>query len=251
MEKTSQAFLPCNLGRTKQGGPFVLDLQQVANMLIVQPNSEKKASFLSTVMQSLASSQSSDDIRFLYLGNNTIVKDSLRKLENLDYCVSCDEAIPETTNDLIISVFNLMTERYETLKQYGKSIVEYNSMTPSEKTESKMSYVVIFIDEIQEILTDMNKDVIEKLGKIATFGQPCEIYVISSTSYPTPDELNGFVKVRLGQSRVVFKVSSLVDSLICLDGQGAELLSDEEALYQNKYKEDTVFYPHYLEQNEP
>lgn len=243
METTIQRCLPCNLGASKHSDQFMIDLQQVANILIVQPNVERKASYLCSLMLSLASFQSAKEVDFVYLGNNSLIREVQSRLGELGFNVNGNEGFPNKMNDMIVSTFNLMSERCETLKQCRcKNIVDYNSMIPSEKKDSRISYVVILIEEIETIFSGMDKDVVDMLEKIATYGRNCGIHVIASTSYTTSEVLNGYVKTWFGQGRMVFKVPTLADSYVCFDRQGAESLSDEEALYSDFSEKHSVFY---------
>lgn len=243
MNNRTKRNLPCVLGSMKHSDVFITDLSEQGNMLIVCPDAEKKARYLAVLMHSIASFQSPNDVDFIYYGNNLLVRQTQTELGLRDYYVNGDEGQSSATVGMIISTFNMMSERYETLKQHRcKNIIDYNSTVAAEKEDSRMSYEVIFIDEIKTIFTDLDKDVVDMLGKIATYGKQCGIYIVASTSYTSPDVLTGYVKIWFGQGRIVFKVPSLVDSYVCFDRQGAETLSDEEALYSDLSEEYSVFY---------
>lgn len=251
MDRITKRYLPCVLGSSKHSDVFIMDLSKVGNMLIVCTDVDKKARYLAQLVHSIASFQSPKDVDFIYYGNNPVVRQAQTELGLRNYYVNGDEGLESFTVGIIISIYNMMSERYESLKQHGcKNIVDYNSTIELEREEARMSYEVILIDEIKSIFSDMDKDIVDMLGKIATYGRCCGIHVIASTSYTTPDVLNGYVKTWFGQGRVVFKVPTLVDSYVCFDRQGAESLSDEDALYSDLSDECSIFYrinPFYLE----
>lgn len=243
MDKIAKRYLPCVLGNTKYSDVFIIDLSDVGNLLVVCPDVDKKARYLAVLMHSIASFQSPHDVDFIYFGNHPVVRQTQTELGLRDYYGNGDEGQTSVTVGMIMETFNMMSERYETLKQHGcKNIVDYNSTIASEGNAEMMSYEVIFIDEIKNIFTEMDKDVVDMFGKIATYGRCCGIHIIAGTSYTTPDVLNGYVKTWLCQNRVVFKVPSLADSYVCFDRQGAEYLGDEEALYSNLSDDYSVFY---------
>lgn len=240
---TANRHLPCVLGSTKHSDMFITDLSAEGNLLVVCPDVDKKTRYLAVLINSIASFQSPHDVDFLYCGNNPAFRQIQPELGLRDDYVSGDEGQISVTAAMIISTFNKMSERYEGLKQRRcKNIIDYNSTIASDKTVDKMCYEVILIDEIKTIFTEMDKDVVDMLVKIATYGRCCGIHIISATSYTTPDVLNGYVKTSLAQGRIVFKVPSSVDSYVCFDRQGAESLSEEEALYSDSSDEWSVFY---------
>lgn len=243
MDKISKRNLPCVLGSTKHSDVFITDLSEVGNLLVVCPNADKKTRYLAVLIHSIASFQSPHDVGFVYYGNHSVVRQTQTELGLNDYHVNGVEGQTSVAVGMIISTFNMMSERYDILKQYRcKNILDYNSTIASEKKGASMSYEIILIDEIKTIFTDMDEDIVDMFGKIATYGKCCGIPIIAATSYTTPDVLNGYVKTLLCQSRVVFKVPSLVDSYVCFDRQGAESLSDEEAIYSDLSDEYSEFY---------
>lgn len=116
-----------------------------------------------------------------------------------------------------------MQRRFLTLKDVScRNIEEYNEYALENDLE-KMPFIVIVIDELAELMTEVGAEVEESIQRIAQKARAAGIHMIVATQRPTTDIVKGTIKANL-PTRIAFRVSSSVDSQTILDQGGAEAL---------------------------
>jgi S-DNA-T family DNA segregation ATPase FtsK/SpoIIIE len=131
-----------------------------------------------------------------------------------------------------------MDERYALLAEAGvKDIVSYNKLGEEGLRERMgiedddeltripihMSYIVIVIDELADLMMTSAKEVEFYLCRLAQKSRAVGIHLVVSTQRPQANVVTGLIKSNL-PSRIAFRVSSRLDSRIVLDQNGGEVL---------------------------
>jgi S-DNA-T family DNA segregation ATPase FtsK/SpoIIIE len=112
-----------------------------------------------------------------------------------------------------------MERRYEVLEKHGaRSIDGYN-----ERSEQQMSYVVVVIDELADLMMAAASKVEDAVIRLAQKARAVGIHLVVATQRPSVDVITGMIKANI-PSRIAFAVSSQVDSRVILDTPGAEAL---------------------------
>ena len=87
----------------------------------------------------------------------------------------------------------------------------------------KMPYIVIFIDEVGDLMMPMKKEVEGHIIRLAQKSRAAGIHLVLATQKPTVDVITGLIKSNL-PARICFQVSSRSDSRVVLDEMGADKL---------------------------
>jgi S-DNA-T family DNA segregation ATPase FtsK/SpoIIIE len=131
-----------------------------------------------------------------------------------------------------------MEERYDLLRRTRvRNIAGYNELTykeilrrvaPEDEEERKqipqrMPYIVIFVDEMADLILQMRKEVEGHIIRLAQKSRAAGIHLVLATQKPTVDVITGLIKSNL-PARICFKVSSKSDSRVVLDEMGADKL---------------------------
>jgi S-DNA-T family DNA segregation ATPase FtsK/SpoIIIE len=131
-----------------------------------------------------------------------------------------------------------MEERYDILSRARvRGIAGYNELPydeilrrvkPADEEERKrvperMPYVVLFIDEMADLMMMMKKEVEGHIIRLAQKSRAAGIHLVVATQKPTVDVITGLIKSNL-PARVAFQVSSRSDSRVVLDEMGADKL---------------------------
>src|SRR5262249_14577061 len=131
-----------------------------------------------------------------------------------------------------------MDERYDLLcRARVRSIAGYNELKPEEilrrvqpvdeaereQIPERMPYIVIFIDEVGDLIMMMKKEVEGHIIRLAQKARAAGIHLVLATQKPTVDVITGLIKSNM-PARICFKVVNKTDSRVVLDEMGGDKL---------------------------
>jgi len=149
--------------------------------------------------------------------------------------------IPHLLGEVITDVSNvvpalrwatqLMDARFQTFsKARTRNIEAYNQKMDKEGGD-KLSYVVIIIDELADLMLAAPDETEKLITRLAQMARATGIHLILATQRPSVDVVTGLIKANF-PARISFAVTSSVDSRVVLDSPGAEkLLGRGDMLY--------------------
>jgi len=112
-----------------------------------------------------------------------------------------------------------MEERYKMLAK----IAARNINVFNKKSEEKLAYIVVIIDELADLMIVAQEDVENAITRLAQLSRAVGIHIVLATQRPSVDVVTGVIKANF-PARISFKVASKVDSRTVLDMNGADKL---------------------------
>ena len=138
---------------------------------------------------------------------------------------------PKKANVALQKIVSEMEHRYDLFSEknvkniatYNEWVEKQNENLPDDAKISKMSYIVVIVDELADLMLVASKEVEDSIMRITQMARAAGIHLIIATQRPSTDVITGVVKANI-PSRISFAVSSSIDSRTILDQTGAEKL---------------------------
>lgn len=227
-EEAKNMELPILLGQDFHGNPSCIDLSSQPHLLIAGSTGSGKSVFMSNVISSLYMAKEVDEIEFYLVDTKGL---DLNLFENLPNVTNYARTVEEWYT-LIDELNNIVGYRTTVLRQTNvRNIKEYNSVK-----ESKMSYIVLIIDELADLIDkdsykrkeysrkdQPNLKVSEALRRLIQVCRAVGIHIIAGTQRTSTDIIDGVIKANF-PSRISLKLPTATDSRTILGKGGAESL---------------------------
>ena len=225
--KDFDGHLPMILGKDTLGNNVVVDLVTLPHLLVAGSTGSGKSVGLNCILNSLLCCKSPDELNLILIDPKRLEFSYYNDIAHLIFPVIVD---PTRAIQALKWVIKTMEERYDIMAQNNvRNIFEYNKLTNVEP----MSFIVIIIDELADLMFTGGKDVELLLTRIAQMARAAGIHLIVATQRPSVDVITGLIKANF-PSRIAYRVTSKIDSRVILDGHGAEkLLGRGDMLYSD------------------
>jgi S-DNA-T family DNA segregation ATPase FtsK/SpoIIIE len=233
--KTAKAKLPLFLGKDTEGRPLVYDLAEMPHLLIAGRTGTGKSVCMNAIILSMLMTRRPDEVKMVMIDPKMLELSEYGKIPHLMHPVVKDMQKAEA---ILSWAVDKMEERYDLLcRARVRSIAAYNELSPDEITRrlgpmddderarvpERMPYIVIFVDEMNDLMMTMKKEVESHIIRLAQKSRAAGIHLVVATQKPTVDVITGLIKSNL-PARICFQVSSRSDSRVVLDEMGADKL---------------------------
>ncbi len=208
--------IPLVLGKDISGHPVITDLGDMPHLLIAGTTGSGKTVCVNCLILSMLFKSSPNEVKFVMVDPKMVELAPFNGLPHLLCPVVTDAKKAAVALQWIVSE---MEDRYQLLAGIGaRNIESYN-----EKSEQKMPYIVVLIDELADLMI-VSRDLIENaITRLAQLSRAVGIHLVLATQRPSVDVITGVIKANF-PARISFKVASKVDSRTVLDMNGADKL---------------------------
>lgn len=240
--RKSPSRLTLALGKVINGSPFVTDLVRMPHLLIAGATGSGKSVALNCMITSILYKATPEEVRFIFIDPKRLELGLYADIPHLLTPIVTDAG--EAANALRWATSE-MESRYKKLALRGvRNIDQYNALLRSSGTqlsllekepegeyEKPLSYLVLVIDELADLMMVSSREVEESISRLAAMARAVGIHLILATQRPSVDVITGIIKANF-PCRIAFKVASKVDSRTIIDGNGAEqLLGNGDMLF--------------------
>jgi S-DNA-T family DNA segregation ATPase FtsK/SpoIIIE len=238
------------IGRDISGKTVVVNLGEMPHVLISGATGAGKSSALNSLITALVMRDTPDQLRLLLIDPKRVEMNQYNDLPHLLAPVVVD---PKKAAGALHWAVKEMERRYDILAESGaRDITSYKQMIargelnpgPSDAQlaaaaiergsghgfdveglppPEEFPYIVVVVDELNDLMMVAARDVEESVVRIAQMARAVGIHLVLATQRPSVDVITGVIKANV-PSRMAFAVSSLADSRVILDQQGAERL---------------------------
>jgi DNA segregation ATPase FtsK/SpoIIIE-like protein len=218
------AALPVPLGLGSGGEPVMADLARMPHTLVAGSTGSGKSVCMNAIITGLIMTKTPLELRLIMIDPKRVELTPYQGIPHLYHpvVVEADRAVI-----VLKSLVDEMMGRFRQLEKAGvKNIASYN-----EKSNEKMPYLVILVDELADLMLTAAGDVERLLVRLAQLGRATGVHLVVATQRPSVDVVTGLIKANF-PSRISFAVMSQIDSRTILDSVGAEkLLGRGDMLY--------------------
>lgn len=215
--KKHPSKLAVGLGIDVAGNSVIVDISRMPHMLIAGSTGSGKSVCINTFLSSLLFRASPSELNLILVDPKRV---ELTQYNGIPHLLTPVIVEPKKVVSALKWVEHLMEKRYKLLQEVGvKDIASYNELAGL----AAMPNLVIFIDEMADIMLFAPGDVESSVTRIAQMARAVGIHLVLSTQRPSVDIITGLIKANV-PARIAFNVSSLTDSRVILDTPGAEKL---------------------------
>lgn len=233
----SDAFIKCEsklgaaLGKNIAGEVVICDIADMPHILVAGTTGSGKSVCINSIIMSILYRATPDEVRLVMIDPKAVEFMIYNGIGHLLLPVVSD---PKKAAGALAWACTEMDKRYGILSANNvRDIKSYNKLAETRDDLPKLPQIVIFIDELADLMMCSKKDVEDSIIRIAQKARAAGMHLVVATQRPTVDVITGLIKSNI-PSRIALKVASPTDSQTIINMVGADkLLGKGDMLYKS------------------
>ena len=223
--KNSLNPLEIGLGLDISGKPRTLNIAELPHVLIAGQTGSGKSSCINSIVSSLLINSDPQEVKMVMVDPKRV---ELGQYNGIPHLLTKVITNPKKAVDALSWAVTEMDRRYDLLADgQVRDITGYHEkydagLLDNDKFD-RFPYIVLFIDELNDLMMVAGRDVESSIVRIAQMARAIGIHLVVATQRPSVDVITGVMKANI-PSRLAFSVASTTDSRVILDQAGAEKL---------------------------
>lgn len=227
--RKAESKLTAGIGKDISGNCIYCDVAKMPHLLVAGATGAGKSVCINSIIVSILYKAKPDEVKFLMIDPKKVEFTMYSGIPHLLVPVVTD---PRKAAGALGWAVSEMLQRYKMFSDSGvKNIKGYNKMAQSDESMKPMPQIVIFIDELADLMMAAPNEVEDSICRLAQMARAAGMHLVIATQRPSVDVITGVIKANI-PSRIALTVSSQIDSRTILDASGAEkLLGNGDMLY--------------------
>ena len=227
--RDAKSKLNVALGKDITGNIICADLAKMPHLLVAGTTGSGKSVCLNSMIVSILYNASPDEVKLVMIDPKMVEFTNYNGIAHLEVPVVSN---PRKAAGALSWAVGEMEKRYQLFAENGiRDIKGFNALCESRPELKKLPQIVIFIDELADLMMVSPKEVEDSICRLAQKARAAGIHLVIATQRPSVDVITGLIKANI-PSRIALSVSSPTDSRIILDSMGAEkLLGNGDMLF--------------------
>lgn len=226
--RNSQSKLTFAVGRDIAGNIILGDITKMPHVIIAGTTGSGKSVCTRSIIMSILYKARPDEVKLILIDPKMVEFKIFDGIPHLLIPIVIDA---KKAAGALNWAVNEMMRRYTIFSEIGANdLKSYNYIAEQDELE-KMPQIVVFIDELADMMLVAGKEVEDSICRLAQMGRAAGMHLVVATQRPTTDVITGLIKANI-PSRIALSVMSQVDSRTIIDMAGADkLLGNGDMLY--------------------